>query len=212
MTYNDDIPLGARQGAYVNSGVSAKAPFTHSRIASRIIPDHNLGSSGVQHHDFVAVLVWVRCELGTYTEQYGVYTDRQGSNTDVAGKAPLVNPDCTDEHGSNWAFTRSFYGRARSLLGIPPECWRCVEKRWPKLPQTKKAKNKKTSEPRMANTSENLQNVLLLVDTMRLKLLLSEAIFLQQQHEMKDGEKTARNRKIHMAMCTSDVISWRQNI
>ena len=25
----------------------------------------------------------------------------------------------TDEHGSNWAFTRSVYGRARSLLGYP---------------------------------------------------------------------------------------------
>ena len=39
----------------------------------------------------------------------------------------------TDEHGSNWAFTRSVYGRARSLLGIPTECWRCVDKRWHKL-------------------------------------------------------------------------------
>ena len=65
------------------------------------IPDLNPWSSGVQHHDFVAVPVWVRCELGTYTEEYGVYTDRQGSNTDVAGKAPGVNPDYTDEHGSN---------------------------------------------------------------------------------------------------------------
>ena len=123
------IQINRSQHAFVTKW-PFKAPFTHSRIALRIIPDLNPWSSGVQHHDFVAVPVWVRCELGTYTEQYGVYTDRQGSNTDVAGKAPGVNPDCTDEHGSNWAFTRSFYGRARSLLGDP----RSVEKRWPKPP------------------------------------------------------------------------------
>ena len=52
-----------------------------------------------------------------------------------------------------------------------------------------------TSDPRMTNISENLQNVLLLVDTMKIKLLLSEVLFLQQQREINDGGKTARKRK-----------------
>ena len=72
----------------------------------------------------------------------------------------------------------------------------------------------------MANTSENMQNVLLLVDTMKIKLLLSEALLLQQQHDIKDGGKTARKRKIqhryrngcHMAMCTSVVISHLEDV
>ena len=37
--------------------------------------------------------------------------------------------------------------------------------------------------------------MLLLVDTMKIKLLLSEALILQQQQEINDGEKTARRRK-----------------
>ena len=122
-----------RENGHQCTKLVTEAPFTHSRIASRIILDLNPWSSGVQRQDFVAVPVWVRCELGTYTDQYGVYTDRQGSNTDVAGKAP------------EW--TRTIHGWARQQLGIytvclrtctfftgiPTECWRCVDKRWHKL-------------------------------------------------------------------------------
>ena len=57
----------------------------------------------------------IRSKLSTNIDKYGVYTDRQGSNADVAEEAPGVNPEYTDEHGSNWAFTRSFYGGVHLL-------------------------------------------------------------------------------------------------
>ena len=94
-----------------------KGPFTLSRIASRIIPDLNPWCSGVRHHDFFSMPVWIRSELGVYTGNYGVSTDRQGSNADHAGNAYGANTDFKEEHGGYWVLLRSLHGGVRCLLG-----------------------------------------------------------------------------------------------
>ena len=94
-----------------------KGPFTLSRIASRIIPDLNPGCSGVRHHDFFSMPVWIRSKL-VYTRASTVSprTDK-GSNADHAGNAYGANTDFKEEHGGYWVLLRSLHGGVRCLLG-----------------------------------------------------------------------------------------------
>ena len=142
--------------------------------------------------------MWIRCELGTFTEQYGVYTDRQGSNMDVAWK-PTEWTRTTRIRTEATGLLQSFYGRARYLLGYT----RSVEKRWPK--QLKKKNDEHIWEfAKCAPACWHHEN--------NLKHLLLDALFLQQQHEIKDGEKKWEKLKNSHGnvYIWSEVISWRQ--